>query len=316
MERKLIAVAVSTALGLPMAAYAVDGSVSGHVNRAVVLETQDGNPDDGDLQFTNSNASETRFRMTGSEELENGLTVGVQFEIGAGGGAYSYGGQDFRIRHANVSLSSAAGKLTFGQQSTPTDAAPYADVGSSWIAGATNWCSYGGSGAACNTFGGGRQQIIRYDTPSIGAASVSVSAGNADFWDATVKMSGDMGDAGYDLRVGYNGGDGSEAIIVSGSVTVGAMGVAAAWGSAENGDGSGDDAEYQYLKLDRSYGDGSVGVYYKRGEDSGVEGSLWGVGVGHSLGGGATVYAGYRFVEDDNQEDLDLIFAGMRVTFN
>ena len=27
------------------------------------------------------------------------------------------------------------------------------------------------------------------------------------------------------------------------------------------------DNEYQYIKLDHSYGDGSVGVYYKSGED-------------------------------------------------
>ena len=330
MERKLIAVAVSSALGLPLAANAVEGSVSGHVNRAVIVETQDGNPNDGDLQFMNANGSETRFRMKGSEELDNGLTVGVNLEVGAGGGAYGYGttitgddddghsasNGDFRIRHANVSLSSAGGTLTFGQQSTPTDGVPYADVGSSWIGGATNWCSYGGSGAACNTFGGGRQQIVRYDTPSMGPASVSVSAGNDEFFDARLNINGSVGDASYDLRAGYNGGDGSEAVLASASVTVGHTGVAVAWGSAENGDGSADDADYAYIKLDHSYGDGSVAVYYKQGDDAGVEGSLWGLAVGHSLGGGATVYAGYRFVESDNAEDLDLIVAGMRVTFN
>ena len=47
MDRKLIAVAVSTALGLPMAADAVEGSFSGHINRAVVLVNQDGNDNDG-----------------------------------------------------------------------------------------------------------------------------------------------------------------------------------------------------------------------------------------------------------------------------
>ena len=36
MERKLIAVAVATAMGLPMTAVAVEGSVSGHVNAAIV----------------------------------------------------------------------------------------------------------------------------------------------------------------------------------------------------------------------------------------------------------------------------------------
>ena len=36
MERKLIAAAVSGALALPMAAQAVEFSVSGHINRAII----------------------------------------------------------------------------------------------------------------------------------------------------------------------------------------------------------------------------------------------------------------------------------------
>ena len=74
--------------------------------------------------------------------------------------------------------------------------------------------------------------------------------------------------------------------------------------------------EYTYVEVDHSYGDGSVGVYYKAGETNGVDGSLWGVGVRHNVGGGATAYAGYRLMEEDGKEDTTLILAGMRVTFN
>ena len=64
------------------------------------------------------------------------------------------------------------------------------------------------------------------------------------------------------------------------------------------------------MKLDHSYGDGSIGVYYKTGEygatdgmkKTGVEGSLWGIGIGHSLGGGAHAYAGYRQISEDGHE--------------
>ena len=72
-----------------------------------------------------------------------------------------------------------------------------------------------------------------------------------------------------------------------------------------------------YIKLDQSYGDGSVAVYYKRGENSTGEGDMWGVGVAHSLGGGATAYAGYRTVDNDADADAtDGLLAGLRVTFN
>ena len=53
-----------------------------------------------------------------------------------------------------------------------------------------------------------------------------------------------------------------------------------------------------------------------------MEGTLWGIGIGigigigHSIGGGVTAYAGFRCIEEDNEDDLNLYLAGMRVTFN
>ena len=313
MERKLIAVAVASAMGLPMAAGAVEGSVSGHVNMAIVKV------DDADAKIMDANGSETRFRFKGSEELGNGLTAAVTLEVGAGGGRYSYKpGEDpgdFRVRHANVSLSSAAGKLTIGQQGTPADASSYADVGSTWIAGATNWCSYGiGGGAACVNNETGRKRAVRYDAPSIGPLSLGVGFGNDDYWDVGAQVSGSAGDAGYNLRFGYNGQDGDEDLMASGSVTVGSTGVAVAWTDGEDGNG---DNDSMYIKLDQTYGDGSVAVYYKRGENSTGDGDQWGVAVAHSLGGGATAYAGYRMVDNDADADsIDGFLAGLRVTFN
>ena len=311
MERKLITVAVATALGLPTAAVAVEGSVSGHVNMAIVKV------DDNDAMIQNGNGSETRFRFKGSEELDNGLTAAVTLEVGAGGGAYGYSAdaRDFRVRHANVSLSSAAGKLTIGQQNTPGDAALYADVGSTWIAGATNWCSYGiGGGAACVNNEVGRKQAVRYDAPAVGPLSLGIGMGNDDHWDVGAQLSGSAGDAGYNLRVGYNGEEGNEDLMAGASVTVGSTGVAVNWTDGEDGNG---DNESLYVKLDQSYGDGSVAVYYKRGENSTGEGDMWGAAVAHSLGGGATAYAGYRVVDNDADADkVDGFLAGLRVTFN
>ena len=321
MERKLITVAVATAMGLPMAADAVEGSVSGRVNTAIVKV------DDDDAKIQNSNNSEARFTFRGSEELDNGLTAGVMLEVGAGGGIYTYtdkdddgnitGTNDLRVRHANVSLSSAAGRLTIGQQNTPGDAVLYADVGSSWIAGVTNWCSYGiGDGAACVNNEVGRKMAVRYDAPAIGPLSLGVGVGNDDHWDVAAQLSGSAGDdAGYNLRLGYNGKDGNEDLMAGASVTVGSTGIAVNWTDGEDGEGG--DNESLYVKLDQSYGDGSVGVYYKRGEDANGEGDLWGVGVAHSLGGGATAYAGYRMVDNDADPDsIDGFLAGLQVTFN
>ena len=295
------------------------------------------------------------------------------------------------------------------------------------------------SGPACPSNDGGRKEILRYDTPAIGPASLAVSAGNNDYFDIMLKVAGSFGDAGYDLRIGHigeydepvaetedshkyitgkelrkalaedgfkfgtgaapsrtlagnnlgktggpNGCAGFEGHEMLNKVKINALdgghptggsaiadtdqylkttpgkmasekpagdvttasaavsfgqgtSVAVAWSKDDT-----KDHEYQYGELDHSYGDGSIGVYYKTGEmnkagkdslmwtvtdaaaaytvkkgaNMNHEGSLWGIGIGHSLGGGATAYAGYRQISEDGMKDIDLLLAGMRVTFN
>ena len=99
--------------------------------------------------------------------------------------------------------------------------------------------------------------------------------------------------------------------------------VGAAWSQNDMPSEANKEHEYFFATVDHSYGDGSVGVYWKRGETSDstpgkadVEGTLWGIGLGHNIGGGATAYAGFRRIEEDKKEDINLYLAGMRVTFN
>ena len=87
--------------------------------------------------------------------------------------------------------------------------------------------------------------------------------------------------------------------------------VRAAWTEDETGDD-----ESMFFAIDHSYGDGSIGVYTGSGEIGSTDGSMWGIGIGHSLGSGATVFAGYRQLAEDNMNDTDIVIAGMRVTFN
>ena len=355
MERKLIAAAVSSALALPMAAQAVEFSVSGQINRAIISVDgggPNGMPDthNGDVTHVDSNASSTRFRFTGSEELENGMTAGVQLEFdnffagdNAGlnppvSGNQEHSTRTIRTRHGNVYLSTAGGKITIGKGSAAADGMAHADLGGpSWLGGATNWCSYAAfNGPACPSNDGGRKEVLRYDTPAIGPASIAVSTGNNDYFDIKLSIAGSMGDAGYDLRIGHIAEyekvdvtppwedsmrvitDTGDITTMSGSVSFGqGTSVSAAWSQEDTGS----QVEYQYMKLDHSYGDGSIGVYYKTGEygageKDGVEGAVWGIGIGHSLGGGATAYAGYRQISEDKMKDIDLLLAGMRVTFN
>ena len=278
--------------------------------------------------------------------------------------------------------------------------------GPSWLGGVTNWCSYhsknasGSVAAACISQDGNRQDVLRYDTPTFGPASISVSTGDNEYWDAMLKLAGSFGDAGYALHIGHIGeyetdvaavpettetftgaavkefaadediklsddltalnvGAYKNSTLYSGSgdalnpsMTIGSLtdehryevvtpGKAA--GKKKNGDttitsaavnfGQGtsiaasmgkrdsDDSKHTYMELDHSYGDGSIGVYWRNGETgtgaAKKKGSLWGVGIGHHIGAGATAYAGYRQIKEDGVNDnTGIILAGMRVTFN
>lgn len=297
MERKLIAAAVTSALAVPMAAQAVEFAVSGHVNRAVILIDQDNHAKDGDLQHVDSNASETRFRFKGTEDLDGGLSVGANLELGKPSA--------WRTRHANVSLGSAAGKLTIGQTDAAVAGAEDAGGafnGGTWLAGVSNWCAYYSAGPACATDGVSRLEVLRYDTPSLGPAKISVSTGNNEYYDAKLTIAGSMGEAGYDFRAGYWKQDDvadADAILTSGAISFGqgtSLGVAwvkrdgsikrgedGAWGNAvaQAAEEIDDSAVYAFLNAvtsasletetffataDHSVGDASFGVYWRKGE--------------------------------------------------
>ena len=333
MQRKLVAAAVSSALALPMAAQAVEFAVSGQVNRAIISVSdatdEDGNEIDDSLQHVDSDASQSRVRFTGSEELDGGMKVGVNLELGirdTNGGGSAAG---TRTRQQHVYLDTAGGKLTLGLASAAADNMAHARLGGpSWLGGVTNWCSYGSGevfdgeqAAACVTHDGGRRDVLRYDTPTLGPASISVSSGDDEYWDAMLKIAGSFGDAGYDLRVGhigeYDDDTAGDITTTSAAVNFGqGTSIAASLGKRDM-----NDSKHTYVELDHSYGDGSIGVYWRNGEKdvdgAQQKGSLWGVGIGHNVGAGATAYAGYRQIKQDGENDnVGIIIAGMRVTFN
>ncbi|MFT5448538.1 MAG: putative porin, partial [Gammaproteobacteria bacterium] len=79
MNKKLLTIAIAGAMAAPMAAHAIKWKMSGQVNRAVTII------DDGvqsDLRSTDNDASQTRFRMRGSEDMGNGMKVGAYWELG------------------------------------------------------------------------------------------------------------------------------------------------------------------------------------------------------------------------------------------
>ncbi len=342
MDKKLVAAAVASALAMPMAAQAVKYSASGQVNRAIMFA------DDGqnsDTMHVDGDASGTRFRFTGSEDIGNGLTAGFRLEIEAQSNDSgkvtmkneSDAGGGLAERHWDLYFSGDFGTLTLGQGSDATDGVAFADLNNAWIA-VENATDFGakiafrtGTGGTFATgdadnptvsadditpsYDGGRRDRVRYDTPAIGPLSAAISHATNDRVDAMVKVAGSAAGGAYDVRAGYaNVDDG--VFTVSGAFKF-AQGssLAAAWGQQSRDLAGAPDGEYYYIKLGHDWGNNSVAVDYKSSEDavtctastSGYcGGSSWGIGAVHTMPKpGIDLYAGYRFFELDDVSNAE-----------
>jgi predicted porin len=203
MNRKLLVALMSGALVLPMAAQGVDIEASGHINRALVFH--DMADDAVDPVHTDAGSSPSRFRFSGTADMDNGVTAGVNLEYGAGGNA----GDNPGIRHAAVSLGGEFGTLTVGQSAPATHLIGHASYDNlAWLSGTELGCDFclaGGAtfGGAAYAYGASRRPMVKFDTPSLGVANVSVSADGNDFWDAALRASGEAGALGYTFHVGF-----------------------------------------------------------------------------------------------------------------
>ena len=203
MNRKLLVALMSGALVLPMAAQGVEIEASGHINRALVFHDM---ADDAiDPVHTDGGSSPSRFRFSGTSDMDNGVTAGVNLEYGAKGNA----GDNPGIRHAAVSLGGEFGTLTVGQSAPATHLIGHASYDNlAWLSGTEFGCDFclaGGAtfGGAAYAYGASRRPMVKYATSGLGIANVSVSADGNDFWDAALRASGEAGALGYTFHVGF-----------------------------------------------------------------------------------------------------------------
>ena len=211
MHKKALTVAIAGALAAPMAAQAVDFNISGHVNRALFVVDKEG--DGGTKARVQDNGgSSTRVRVTGSTELEDGNKVGIQWEYQQGSvgksGALDADGNvqsttGLTLLHANVQYSGGFGKITIGQGSEAGDGSAYSDTtgvfGIGHGAGTSSDFSLGDYFGSLDA--GGRKDMIRYDTPSLGPISAAASVANGDSVSGRLKLSSEFGGTSFGAQL-------------------------------------------------------------------------------------------------------------------
>jgi predicted porin len=214
MNKKVLAVAVSSALAVPMAAHAVKYKLSGQINRAAVYQNDGEN---SDIQFVDNGASGTRWRMNGSEDIGNGMKVGFNWEWQAssnpGTAAIGADGDTFgsALRKAEVWFSGGWGKVSLGQGDGAGNGLTEIDLSDTWNAAYVVQDEMGG-GMAWRTGSGGtiaggltygttyqtfdafsRYDRVRYDSPALGPVTISVSAGAQNKYEGAVRWSQGIG---------------------------------------------------------------------------------------------------------------------------
>ena len=339
MNRKLLTVAVAGALALPMAAQAVESSVSGHIGRIISHVDGPGEAASGPKwSHGDLGASGSRFRMTGSEELENGVTVGVNLEYGAGDG-----GASPSVRHSNLTFDGAFGSIAAGHTGPSTNGSND-DLSQSGLA-VDMACSNATKGpkigevraqesTVCTDFTAGRRGVIRYSTPAIGAIGISGSFA-PDFWDGQLTTGGELGGGSYALRASFavdgddsagasDNGVGKETYSLAAAIKVGGTSVSTLFGSIDQDDGALDkngtpiaDSDGFGVKLAYDFGDSGIGVLFRQMDiDGGGEPSAWGMGVQHNMLGAVEVFAGYYVFDPDTGADETKTFSvGSRIKF-
>ena len=220
MHKKALTVAIAGALAAPMAAQAVDFTISGQINRALVVTDNDA----GTTATVRDNfGSSSRIRAAGTSELEGGASVTIQFEYEVGGnhdkGARhasgagvpvsgsgpdsldeGAGGTGVNLRHANIKYSGSFGGVTLGQGSEAGDASQYSDT--TGVVG----IGHGSIGTMGSYFGsldsGGRVNMVRYDTPAIGPVSAAVSVANGDRVSGLLALSTEVAGSSFGAKLG------------------------------------------------------------------------------------------------------------------
>ena len=305
MHKKALTVAIAGALAAPMAAQAVDFTISGHVNRALFVTDTDGGTS---AMEADNGSSGSRIRVVGSGELMDGTSAGVKLEYSAGGN----GGSTMGLRYADLHYAGGFGKISIGHGDDGGEGSVYSDK--SGVLGIGHGQATGEASKDVTSYynsldgGGARGNRIRYDTPSVGPASAAISVGNDDEVSAGVTVSQNFGDTAFQAKIGttQSPGDNGTVSASAGIKMPSGLTVSGAWGTQEN---DGRDRSFFQSTIGFVMGDTSVAASWYSSADfvnDGSEGTVLGIGANHNLPKiGANVYAAVQNYAAEDMAAVD-----------
>lgn len=206
-------------------ASAMDFEVSGQISTAIIAAD---NGKRSSVGFVENAASPSRLRITGEQMMDNGMTVGLRYEMGwrrnlssdwdiDSGNAND--GESFDVRWAEGYLITDFGKFSLGRGDGAANGVTEVDFsGTSFIGGGLALHAYLGGvslvdkeGRAIRSLGGAYQYFdalsrvsrLRYDAPRFGALSASISVDEGSAYEGALAWASKAPGGQFAAKVGY-----------------------------------------------------------------------------------------------------------------
>ncbi len=330
--------------------------IYGHVNKALMFWD---NGVDSDVYVIDNDSSASRMGFRGKAKINSDWYAGYRVELGL----YSDesdrmdelnddgDGDRIEIRRSALHIGSKTyGRITWGRTSHALDGTTTIDLSGTHVVSRNAGLRYiedfsiisSATGLAVGSDWGNifdsdtefdRDDVIRYDTPTIAGFKVSASWGEDDEWSVAAKYKGEFGDIKIAAGIGYGedqegtGGDASENFNGSLSIMHTPTGLffTGSGGQLEKDNGQEDDfyqlkggikAKWNSLGSTALYGE-----YIHAETDDTGEGEIWGLGIVQKVDAAAMeLYAGYRHYEADLNtleptEDFQTFVTGARIKY-
>lgn len=354
-----VTLAAASAMAVATNANAMDFKVSGQVDKAISYAD---NGKQSDYAFVDNNGSNTRFRFTGAQKLENGYTAGFKYEIGLDNyksdsfdiGKNAGGTTKTDLRHASVYLNGDFGQVSLGKGFGAADYTITMDLsGTDWLGGGIMAADYAGGltfvsdtavsnytvGNSLNYLNAlGRQNRLRYDSPSFGGVVFSGSADNGRAYEMAARYKGKIGDNKLIAGLGYANSQrlGSTTSQLDASGTTNrkttydfsasmlmptGLNFTVAYGKRKDHT-TNVDAKIAFGQVGYTSGKNHYAVNYTTSKDQavvGAKGKQLGLAYVHDYGHGIQFYASFHQYKLDNTgsslNDIKQLFVGSRIKF-
>ena len=328
---------------------ALEVKLSGQVNRAVMWA--DNGKDTSILNVDNDNSS-TRWRLTGSEAVNDSVTVGVVWEnefqsndsSKVDVGQDNDGNSEFNDRKLEAYFAMPFGKFSIGQGDGAANGTSEEDLSGTTVimysgvndtAGSINFRDKNDTpiatvGSTRSNFDGlSRNDRLRYDTPSFGGATLSASFTNGDAYELAARYAADFDGLGkITTAIGYadsNDRSNPEYTQIGGSVSwlhTSGVNLTVSSGARDIDNTNRDPVNY-YGKLGYKFDIHAIAVEYGMTEDLSQnkdKSKNYGLAYVIKPWNGVEFYGTYRSYKLDrddtsNIEDIHQVMMGTRVKF-